>query len=145
MSRYLALSFVTKLPGRGGGLNWWDVKPSGDYGEEWHQGELLALEALSLMAKEEDLPRGHLLGPVVHAMPHEEEKTGVELGFVNCIGTFAAEARRVFGDRGYRQYMAAREAGAKRAVAKAQQERSERARKATRARWAKARELQETG
>ena len=60
MSRFLALSFVTRLPGRGAGLNWWDVKPSGDYSEEWHQGELLALEALSLTAKIEDFPRGHL-------------------------------------------------------------------------------------
>ena len=31
MTRFLALSFVTRLPGRGAGLNWWDVKPSGDY------------------------------------------------------------------------------------------------------------------
>ena len=145
MSRFLALSFVTKLPGRGGGLNWWDVKPSGDYEEEWHQGELLALEALSHMAKTEDLPRGHLLGSLGISMPRRGEHTGVELGFLNCIGEFAAEGRRAFGDHGYRRYMAKRAAGAKRAIAEAQQERSEHARKAARARWAKARELQETG
>ncbi len=109
MSRFLALSFVTRLPGRGGGLNWWDVKPSGDYTEEWHQGELLALEALSLTAKFEDFPRGHLLAQVALAMPRDGEHTGVELGFLNCIGEFAAEARRVVGDHGYRRYMAERD------------------------------------
>ena len=82
MSRFLSLSFVTKLPGRGAGLNWWDVKPSGDYSEEWPRGELLALEALSLTAKFEDFPRGHLLAQVVLAMPRDGEHTGVELGFL---------------------------------------------------------------
>ena len=137
MSRYLALSFVTRLPGRGAGLNWWDVKPSGDYEEDWHQGELLALEALSFVAEVEDFPRGWFLNQVALAMPRHGEHTGIELGFLHCLGDFAVEARRTLGDHWYRRYLAAREAGAKRAIAEAQQERSERARKAAHARWAK--------
>ena len=139
MSRFLALSFVTRLPGRDGGLNWWDVKPSGDYSEEWHQGELLALEALSLTAKIEDgdIPRGHLFANVVLAMPRDGEHTGVELGFLNCIGEFAAEAHGVFGDHGYRGYMAKRAVAVEMALIQDQHRRSEHARKAARARWAK--------
>ena len=70
-------------------------------------------------------------------MPRGGERTGVELGFLNCIGEFAAEHRRVFGDHGYRRYMAERAAVEEMGKIQDQHRRSEHARKAARARWAK--------
>ena len=140
MSRYLACSFVTKRPGRKGGLDYWNVKPSGDYAEDWRRGELMALEALEVMALPGGLsadPSGDLLASVALAMPRSGDHTGVELGFLNCIGHFAAIAQRNFGDKHYRDFIAQSQRVTRELYAKMKADCSERARKAAQARWAK--------
>ena len=140
MSKYLALSFVAKRPGRLSGLNFWNVDPSGDYSEDWHSGELLALEALEFMAKQKEPnsdPSGALLASAVLDMPRRDDRTGVELGFLNCIGYYAAIARRTFGDKHYRDFLAESQRRLREADSKMEAKRSEHARKAARARWAK--------
>ena len=75
---------------------------------------------------------------VVMAMPRKEDRTGVEVGFLYCIGTFAALYRRVAGDGFYREHMRAFAEQIEALRDSAAQDRSEHARHAARARWAKA-------
>ena len=139
MSEYLDLSFVTERPGRLQGLNFWDFEPSGDYVEDWGTGELLGLEALEFMAKRspDSLPGAYLLASVVLDMPRGDDRTGLELGFLNCIANFAMIARSRFGDKHYRDYLEQRRLRVREMIAQDAANRSEQGRKAARARWAK--------
>ena len=139
MSKCLELSFVTKRPGRNGGLNFWGVDHSGGFQEQWRRGELMALEALDLMVREDDdgLIRNHLLGWVALDMESVGEDRRVRLGFMNCIGAFAVAARGDFGDEWFRQYLEKADAALDAVFASEKARRSEHARKAANARWAK--------
>lgn len=130
------LPFVTP---KGKGLNFWSVQPVGDYVEQCTQGEELALVALEYMAVKE-LPDS-FLSWVVMAMPRKEDRTGVEVGFLYCIGTFAALYRRVAGDGFYREHMRAFAEQVEARRESEAQDRSERARHAARARWGKAKRV----
>jgi hypothetical protein len=71
MSLCLELSFVKDSEG---GRNFWSVDHSGDYQEQWRRGELYALEALDLMARDDEgQSRSHLLGWVALDMSHSSE------------------------------------------------------------------------
>ena len=135
MSRFLSLSFVTKRPGRGKGLNFWSVTPEEAYAKQWRQGELLALEALTFMANDGP-PRGDLLLHVALDTPRRDDCTGVEFGFMRTIGEFAALARRRFGDVFFLKSMAEIDAGDERLRAQMSAERSEQAKRAARTRRA---------
>ena len=138
MSIYQALSFVAERPGRNGGIIFWNVTPSGDYQKDWDSGDSMGLEALEFMAGRADfgLP-GDLLVRVVLDMPREDDRTGIELGFLRCIGYFAALARQTFGDKFYRDWREQQARFVREEFAKMAAARSEHARKAARARWAK--------
>ena len=137
MSKCHELSFVKSRAGSG--RNFWSVDHSGDVREHWRRGELLALEALDLMAQEDDgFLRGHLLGFVALDMARIDAGKRVKLGFMNCIGQFATIAREVHGDGFYRQYLAEADAAFDAMLASEKAKRSEHARKAAKARWAKA-------
>ena len=127
------LPFVTP---KGLGLNFWTVQPVEGYTEQCAQGQELALAALEHMAAIED--PGGLLSWVVMAMPRKQDHTGVEVGFLTCIGTFAALYRRAAGDGFYRERMRTFAEQIEALQESAAQERSEYARHAARARWAKA-------
>ena len=116
MDRFLSLSFVTKRPGRWGGLNYWDVTRVEDHHEQWRQGELLALEALAFIAKNFSLAHDLLLD-VALDMPRPGELTPVERGFMRTIGAFAVRAHRRFGDGFFRKHMAEMDAGNERGLA----------------------------
>ena len=135
MSEFFSLSFVTKRPGRGRGFNYWSVTPAEDYEKQWRQGELLALEALTFMANDSP-PTGNLLLHVAPDMPHRDEGKGVEFGFMQTIGYFAALARIRFGDGFFREHLAKIDAGNERDLAQMAAERSERAKKGARTRQA---------
>ena len=130
MSKFLSLSFVTKRPGRGKGLNFWSVTPEEAYAKQWRQGELIALDALAFMANDGP-PRGDLLLQVALDMPRRDDCTGVEFGFMRTIGDFAALARREFGDVFFLKHMAEVDAGSERRLARMAAERSERAKRGT--------------
>ncbi len=138
MSHVQNLSFVKSS--EGGGRNFWSVDHSGDFQEHWRRGELLALEALDLMAKAEDdgLIRHSLLGWVALDMARVDAGQQIKLGFMSCIGQFAALAREVHGDGFYRQYLTEADAALDAMFASVKAKRSEQARKAAQARWAKA-------
>ena len=104
----------------------------------------MALEALDLMARDDDegCIRCHLLGWVALDMAHIDEGKQVRLGFMNCMGAFAVIARENHGDGFYRQYLAKEDAAIDAIFAREKAERSERARKAAQARWAKAKASQ---
>ena len=131
------LSFVKD--GKGSGRNFWSVDHSGDVGEHWRRGELLALEALNLMAGQDDdgFIRHHLLGLVAMDMAHVQEGKRVKLGFMNCFGHFAVIAREAHGDGFYRQYLMEADGAFDAALASEKAKRSEQGRKAAQARWAK--------
>ncbi len=136
MSKCHELSFVKSRAGSG--RNFWSIDHSGDIREHWRRGELLALEALDLMAREDDgFLRGHLLGFVALDMARIDAGKRVKLGFMNCIGHFATIAREVHGDGFYRQYLAKEDAAIDAIFAREKAERSENARRAAQARWAK--------
>ncbi len=137
MSRCLELSFVKAR--EDGGLNFWSVDPSGDCLEQTRCGQLMALEALDLMARDDDgVIRHHLLAWIARDMAPVGESKTVALGFMVCIGAFALTAREVHGDGFYRQYLAKTDAAVDAIFAREKAERSERARNAANARWAKA-------
>ena len=132
------LPFVKTL-GKGKDRNTWNVTPTGDYFDDWRTGERYALEALRYMAADPS-PPGSLLGFIATDLQaNGGEYSGIELGFFNCIGTFAAFYLRTRGDAFYREYMARGDKLWAEADAKEAQERSDRARKAANARWAKRR------
>ena len=97
---------------------------------------MFGLEALEFMAKQTE-PSSDLLIWIVLDMPREDDRTGIELGFLRCIGDFAVLARRRFGDRYYRDWRERKARFVREELAKMAVERSEHARKAARARWAK--------
>ncbi len=122
----------------GGGLNFWSVDHSGDSREQQRRGALYALEALDLMARDDEgAIRHHLLAWVARDMTHIDEGKTVELGFMLCMGAFAVIARENHGDGFYRQYLAKADAAVDAILAREKAERSEQARKAANARWAK--------
>ena len=136
MSRCLELSFVTARDG--GGLNFWSVDHSGDPREQQQRGQLMALEALDLMARDDEgAIRHHLLAWVARDMASVDKDKTVALGFMLCMGAFAVIARENHGDGFYRQYLAKAEAAVDAIFAREKAERSERARNAANARWAK--------
>lgn len=138
MSQCLELSFVEAR--EDGNLNFWSVDHSGDYQEQFRRGSLMALEALELMARDEEgAIRHHLLGWVVLDMaPVGKDKT-VALGFMVCIGEFAVAARKHSGGEWYRRWLDDTDAKIAAILASEKSRRSEQARHAANARWAKAR------
>ena len=136
MSKCLELSFVEAR--EGGGLDFWSIDHSGDYREQMRRGNLMALEALELMARDDEgAIRHHLLAWIARDMTHIDEDKTVELGFMLCMGAFATIARENHGDGFYRQYLAKADAAFEAIFAREKAERSENARKAANARWAK--------
>ena len=131
------LSFVKD--NEGSGRNFWSVDHSGDIGEHWRRGELMALEALNLMAGQDDdgFFRGHLLGFVALDMARMDAGNRIKLGFMNCMGQFATIAREDHGDGFFRQYLTNADAAFDAALASEKAKRSEQGRKAAQARWAK--------
>ncbi len=73
MSKCLELSFVKEPEIPGTGRNFWNVDHFGDYREQCGRGELLALEALDLMAKD-DLWSRVLLGWIALDMRHSDQR-----------------------------------------------------------------------
>lgn len=85
-------------------LGFWSVEPAKDRFDHWAQGEELALTALDYMVTQSRAP-GWLLASVVMDMPRAQDRTAVELGFLNCIGAFAAIYRLMHGNGFYRKAM----------------------------------------
>ncbi len=133
-----ALPFVNE-GGKGEPRNFWSVAPTENYQDDWRTGEIYALEALKYMAADPS-PPGSLLGYIATDLQaHGGEYSGVELGFFNCIGTFAAFYPRQHGDKFYRDYLVRADQQWEEGNAEQAKIRSDRARKAAKARWAKAR------
>ncbi len=142
-----ALPFV-KEGGKGEPRNFWSVAPTGNYCDDWRTGEIYALEALKYMARRDtDMPAGNfLLGHIAtHLQALGSEYSGVELGFFNCIGAFAAFHRQRRGDQFYRDYMMVADQHWEEGKAEQAKIRSERARKAAKARWAKTKQPRRAG
>ena len=133
-----ALPFV-KEGGKGEPRNFWSVAPTGNYQDDWRTGEIYALEALKYMAADPS-PPGSLLGYVAADLQaHGGDYSGVELGFFNCIGAFAAFHRQKRGDQFYRDYLLIVDHQCEEGEAEQAKIRSDRASKAAKARWAKGR------
>ncbi len=81
------LPFVTNHgKGKKATRSFWDVKPNGNYLDECLIGEAYALEALQyMMAKK--LPS--LVTWAVLDMPREENRSGIEIGFISTIAEYA--------------------------------------------------------
>ena len=136
MSACLELSFVEER--EGGGLNFWCADNSGNSREQQRRGSLYALEALDLMVRDDErCIRHHLLAWIALDMARTDEGKTVKLGFMLCIGAFAVIARENHGDEFYRQYLDKAAAAVEAIFAREKAERSEQARKAANARWAK--------
>ncbi len=136
MTDILELSFVKDS--KGSERNFWSVDHSGDIGEHWRRGELLALEALDLMVRDDGgFRRHHLLGFVARDMARSDAGKRVKLGFMNCMGEFATIAREDHGDGFFRRYLVEADAAFDAAMASEKARRSEQGRKAAQARWAK--------
>ena len=122
MSACLELSFVKER--EGGGLNFWSADKSGNSREQQRRGALYALEALDLMARDDEgCVRHHLLAWIARDMAPLGEGKTVVLGFMLCIGTFAVIARENHGDEFYRQYLDKAEAAVEAIFAREKAER----------------------
>ena len=137
MSQCTELSFVEAR--EGGDLNFWSVDNSGDYEEQTRRGQLMALEALDLMARDDERAvRHHLLAWVARDMAPLGESKTVELGFMLCMSAFAVASRERFGDEWFRQYLSEADAAFDAMFASEKEKCSEQARNAANVRWAKA-------
>lgn len=80
------LPFVKDKPGASGRL-FWDVKPNGNYGDESLIGKAYALDALQYMLSQDYTP---LLPWIVADMPARAARSGIEVGFLSTIASYAA-------------------------------------------------------
>ncbi len=137
MSQCTELSFV-ETP-EDGDRTFWSVDHSGDHREQVERGQLMALEALDVMARDDEgALRHHLLAWVALDMAASDEGKGVKIGFMICMGAFAVAAQEHHGDAWFRQYLAESYAAFDAILASEKSRRSEQARNAANARWAKA-------
>ncbi len=88
------------------------------------------------MAEDDRICRA-LLGWIERDMPRQSDGHGVELGFMNCMGELATFGLAIMGDEHFRQRMADGDARHIAALADEKATRSEQARSAANARWAK--------
>lgn len=91
--RFDALSFVTRNKRPVGGYNYWDVTPSGSYGTDCLDGEILAREFLAFIGAHPTNANGTLLNSIVHEMIKQAkagaEFGGLHIGFLGCVNRFA--------------------------------------------------------
>jgi hypothetical protein len=72
--------------------SFWHVQPAGDYQEDCRTGSRYAIEYLRLMASDDRFDGGGYLAMIVdhmHTTLAEQERSGIEIGFLQTIG-FAA-------------------------------------------------------
>jgi hypothetical protein len=96
------LSFMKKLSrserkGKLYGIDYWDVKPSGNHDNDWSQGKKYAHELLSYVAAHPTYGHLYLFSHTVafiHDRAAEEGRrlNGVELGFIKAVGIHAVMA-----------------------------------------------------
>jgi len=89
------LPFVKDKPGPSGRL-FWDVKPNGNYGDECLIGKSYALDALQYMLSQDYTP---LLPWIVADMPGRDARSGIEVGFLSTIASYAAYGVAAFDGR----------------------------------------------
>lgn len=80
------LSFVNDTgKGKKKKRSFWHVKPNGNYADECLLGKSYALEALQCMI-DKNTP---IITWAVMAMPDENSRSGIEIGFLSTIAEFA--------------------------------------------------------
>ena len=87
-SREFDLPFVRRVgKGENERLLYWQVKPNGNFLDEYLIGKSYAVQALQFMLVTEfDL----LLHKIVEDMPKKKKHTGIETGFLDTFAAFAA-------------------------------------------------------
>lgn len=87
------LSFLKKRkPRGGGGIDYWNVKPSGDHYLDFARGKELALEYLSYIGQHPTIGNSNLLPMIVSSMleKHVDGRlSGVAKGFIQGINDAA--------------------------------------------------------
>jgi hypothetical protein len=77
------LSFVRKHP-KGGGANFWAVKPSGDYIMDCRRGRELALEFMKFEHADNEGP-ANTLAHIVSAIVAAKDNSGLVVGFCTTL------------------------------------------------------------
>ena len=94
-----ALSFIERRKPMGSGFNYWDVKPSGNYGEDCDTGHALAEEYLAYIGTNPTYGNGTLLTCIVHEMIDQAKDghpwSGVHVGFLAGINRYAMAAAQI--------------------------------------------------
>ncbi|WP_413989347.1 hypothetical protein ACMDCR_25760 [Labrys okinawensis] len=83
-----ALSFVTRRKPRGGGSNYWDVKPTGNYCDDYAAGKAFAEEYIAFLGLYPTYGNTTLLGGIVVDML-PGGRNGMVIGFMNTVGVYA--------------------------------------------------------
>jgi hypothetical protein len=93
------LSFMRRRP-KGGGIDYWTVEASGNYGVDCRRGKELAMEFGAFLGREPTYGNASLLQCIVADMvrrPHVAAAgrlSGVEVAFLATVGRLAAEGAR---------------------------------------------------
>lgn len=74
---------------QGGGIDYWIVEPSGDYGADCKMGHVLAREYLDYLAKYPTVGNALLLGDIVHDMMEQAARgkkwSGIHVTFLHDV------------------------------------------------------------
>ncbi|TPM59128.1 hypothetical protein FJ959_09670 [Mesorhizobium sp. B2-2-4] len=98
------LSFMHRKPRDIGGINYWNVEPSGSYSRDCDKGHALALEYLNYIGRYPTNGNTTLLGCIVNDMCHVRQEqrlpsqnhlTGLEIGFLLEVNRYAMAAMKV--------------------------------------------------
>lgn len=96
-----ALSFVSKR--KGGGFNYWDVKPTGSYEADCNAGTALAEEYLAFIGAHPTYGNGTLLTCIVHAMFDQAKDgdrwSGLHVGFLAGVNRYAMATAQIVEQR----------------------------------------------
>lgn len=86
------LSFM-RLKKKGGGIDYWTVKASGNYGADCETGHVLAKEYIAYLAKHPTNGNAYLLGDIVHDMMGQAKSgegwSGIHVTFLRDVNVYA--------------------------------------------------------
>ena len=93
-----ALPFLKLRRPKGTGINYWDVTPTGSYGEDCNTGHALAEEYLAYIGANPTVGNGTLLTCIVHEMIDQAKDgqpwSGVHVGFLAGVNGYAMATAR---------------------------------------------------
>ncbi len=83
------LSFMKRRKPKGTGIDYWAVKPSGNYSRDYETGRALGGEYLAFIGRYPTNGNATLLNCIVREMAERGRIGGLEFGLLSCVNEYA--------------------------------------------------------